>query len=568
MNIPDKKDDSASEPKIIRPVPATVPFADDIERFKRFFAFTGGSFLYCLSAAFVAYGIVNLMGPILSKGEAFKESLPCIFTLHFYELALLAVLILIVTRKVVDDAISVLVIIALFLVGTSIALGSVADTGITGGFWLGLAGIAIAFSKFCVMRRFAGIKLRILSILGLGLVMVCNYLGPVSLARSIALEPSQVSARREFWWIIWLVMLTGIGFVLIEAMKGKPNPEKQQDKKSAFLHSPSMVYVFALIIAAASGIHMYAMAYTTGLERVLGDYVAVTAMGALLFVEILRHIGKRFGVLEVLILAVPFGTVMLAISEKSVVSTGQTGFELLGYPPAILGLTGLVITAFALYRRQYLLLGVAAFYALGVILTFGFNPAHPHDLNVRACIGTLTVLLLVYGLIIKNPSVCFVGIVILSGGLTQFISVREFIESYRITLPGGAAGVCGLGTAAICLLFGNRVHKAIRIIGAICLAGAIFDYLANYSHGRYVLVLIVTAVLTAGLWFRLKDVLIILLLWMPSLVRLYILAKRLAQWRYVIVGFVLLAVGTVVSLFKDRITERLNPKKPESKTDD
>ncbi len=197
MDIPDKKDESISGQKIIRPVPATVTFLDDLERYKRFFALSGGSFFYCLSAVFIAYGIVSLMGPILSKGEAFRESLPCIFTLHAYELALLGVLILIVSRKVVDDAISVLVIIALFLVGTSIALGSVADTGISESVWLGLAGVAIAFGKFYVMRRFAGIVFRVLSVLGLGLVIACNYLGPVFLARSIALEPSDTSARRE-----------------------------------------------------------------------------------------------------------------------------------------------------------------------------------------------------------------------------------------------------------------------------------------------------------------------------------------------------------------------------------
>lgn len=55
------------------------------------------------------------MGPILSKGGALRESLPCIFTLHVYELALLGVLVLIVTRKVVDDAISVAILTALFL---------------------------------------------------------------------------------------------------------------------------------------------------------------------------------------------------------------------------------------------------------------------------------------------------------------------------------------------------------------------------------------------------------------------------------------------------------------------
>ncbi len=353
----------------------------------------------------------------------------------------------------------------------------------------------------------------------------------------------------------------------MEAVRGKPHSEKPQDKGSAFLRRPEMVYIFALIIVAASAMHQYAMAYTTGLERVLGDYVAVTAVGALLLVEILRHIGKKSGILETLILCVPFGTAMLAIEERSIVSSGQMGFELLGYPPVILGLTGLSIAGLALYRRRYLLLGVAVFYAMGVILTAGFDPAHAHDLNVRVCFGILVALLMLYGLIIRNPYVCFAGIVILSGGSAQPGFFKEFLESCGITQAGGMAGVCGVGTVAICLLFGHRVHRAVRIIGALCLTGVMFDYLANYTHGRYVLVLIATGVLTAGLWFRLKDFVIISILWVPSLVRLYLPAKRIEQWRYVIVGFVLLATGAVVSLFKDRIKERLGLKKPENRAD-
>ena len=141
-------------------VPAKKRIPDfnlDKKGMKEFFDFTGGSILYCLSAVFVAYGIVNVMGPMLSMGEALKNALPCILTLHIYELALLGVLILIVSRKVVDDAISVVILVALFLVGTSIALGAVADTGISASVWLGLAGIVFALGKLFVMKRFARI---------------------------------------------------------------------------------------------------------------------------------------------------------------------------------------------------------------------------------------------------------------------------------------------------------------------------------------------------------------------------------------------------------------------------
>ena len=566
MDIPQKGNENVTWTK--PPTQATIPpekgmfdITRDIKALKKFFNLTGGSLFYCLSAVFVAYGIVNLMGPILSKGEALREALPCIFTLHAYELALLGVLILIVSRKVVDDAISVVVIMAMFLVGTSIALGSVSDTGIRASFWLGLAGTAIAFVKFYAMRRFAGISFKFLSVLGLGVLVVCNYFGPVFLARSVLLEPTQESARRGFWWFIWLGILIGGCLVLIEAIRSKPHQQMQSNERSAFLHTPVMVCFFALLIVGASGAHQYAMAYTTGLQRVMGDYVAITAVGALLVLEILHYLGKRFGITEFVISCVPLAITILAIEKKSVLSSGQIGLELLGYPPVILTLAGLAIAAIAILHRRYVMLGVAIFYGLGVILTFGFSPEQPYDLNIKACAGSFVVLLLVCGLIIRKPYLCVIGLIVLCVGLGHCDAFAKFLKSYQITQAGGLFGVFGLGTAALCLVFGRRLHKVLQIIGAICIAVFVFDYLSENFYWRYLIAMVLTALLTAGLWIRTRDVLLISILWVPFLIRIYILSKRIAYWRAVIVGFLLLGAGTIVSLLKRRIKEHRDSEK-------
>lgn len=407
------------------------------------------------------------------------------------------------------------------------------------------------------MRWFAGIAFRVLSVLGLGVLITCNYFGPAILARSVLIEPSHESARRGLWWLIGLAMLTGAGLVLIEAMRGKPRQQAQSDSRPAFLQTPAMVYFLTLLIVAASGVHQYAMAFTSGLERVLGDYVPITAVGALLILEILRHLGKRFGIIEVVILCVPFAVTMLAIKEKSVLSSGQLGLELLGYPPVILALVGLTIAGLALYHRRYMLLCMTVFYGLGVILTAGFSPEHPYDLNIKASAGTLVALFVVYGLTIRNPYACIAGSIILCVGLGHWDAFSEFSKSYQITRTGGLLGVFGLSSAALCLLFGSRVHKVIRVVGALCLAGFVFDYLSEYTYWRYAIVLFGTVLLMAGLWFRTRDILVIFILWMPFLVRLYIVAKRIAYWRCVIVGFLLLGAGTITSLFKRRIRDRV-----------
>ena len=84
----------------------------------------------------------------------------------------------------------------------------------------------------------------------------------------------------------------------------------------------------------------------------------------------------------------------------------------------------------------------------------------------------------------------------------------------------------------------------------LCLAGFFFDYLPQYADLKYATVSVVTIFLMAGFWFRTKEILIASVLWLPTGLRLYMLAKQIAQWRYVIIGFFLLVAGTVVSLYK------------------
>jgi len=549
--------------KPMRPPRRSTTIAQELEQWKRFFRLTGASLLYCLSAVLTAYGIVNILGPMLaSESNTLRDTLPCIFTLHVYELALLGVLILIASKKVVDDAVSVAILAGLFLVGTSIALGSVADKGIAASLFVGVVGVGLAVGKFCAMRRFARIPFRALSVLGLGALVACNYFGPILLARSIAGDPTHEAARRELWLSVVLAVLTAGAIVIAEAMRANPDAQTKQDNHSPFLHRPVMAYVFAVILVLASGIHQYAMAFTFALERVLGDFVPVITVAALLLLEILRHYGKRFGLTEIIIASVPLAATMLAIDEKSVLASGEFGVGLICYPPVLLALCGLAVAVVALRHRWYWLLSVVAAYAMAVILTIGFSPHDPYDLNYHACFGTVVIALLICGIIIRNPYVCLAAISVLCFGLGLWDTFSEFAKRCGLTHPGAVAGVAGLGTIVIWLVFGRRLHKAVRVLGTICLAVFVLDYLPENIHWRYLLVLIGIVVLMTAAWFRTREILVASILWVPFGTRLYMLAKQIAYWRLVILGFLVLAAGAFVSLLKRPGKKRSAPDEP------
>ena len=409
------------------------------------------------------------------------------------------------------------------------------------------------------MRRFARIPFGLLSFIGLTALVACNYLGPVLLAGSIASNPSDESVRRGLWLLIYGVMLTAGIVVLIEASRKKLPSHTQQNSIAPFLQSPAMVYLFALIIIGASGVHQYTMAYAFALERVMIDYIPIIAVGCLLLTEILRHLNKRNMISDIAITCIPLALTMLAIYNKSVLASGQFGLGLLCYPPTLFAVTGLVVAAIAYYHRRKYLWCVVYFYAVGVILTAGFSPEYPHVLNVRTAGGILVASLLIYGLMIRNPYVCLSGIVILCLGLSQSDTFATFVKQHQITPMGGLAGVAGICTLALYLIFTDRLHKAVQVLGGLCLAVLLYDCLPTIVHWKYLLVIVVTGILVTVLWFRTRNLLIMAVLMSPLIVRVYMLLRQIAYWRFIILGFVLLIAGTCVSLFKKPLKDNIEP---------
>ena len=96
LNNADQNNYLAAAQPLTPEVKKSPTMSEQIAEIKSFFDFTGGSFIYCLSAAFIAYGISKIMGPILADGDSLLKALPCIITLHVYELAILGALLLVV----------------------------------------------------------------------------------------------------------------------------------------------------------------------------------------------------------------------------------------------------------------------------------------------------------------------------------------------------------------------------------------------------------------------------------------------------------------------------------------
>jgi hypothetical protein len=532
-----------------------------------FLSLTGGSILYCLSALSIIYGIIQIIGPTLAKSNVLGEILPCVLVLNVYELALLGVLVLIVVwRNVTDDAISLVVLVGLFLIASGIMLGTAVTSGPATCVYIGLACTAVGLGKLYVMRRFISFALTGLSFVGVGRILAWNFLSSSVIAKVLAAGAGTDQVRRHLWLGFWLLLLAGAVLVIIDSTRGPRNETGGRRTRTAFLHTRSMVWIFVLVLLGAASMHQYGIAYMFVIDYAFGDFILLIAVGSVLMVELMRGLGREFKGLAVLVSCVPLVSTIVAVLNKSVMASWGMSVEVLWHPAVVLGLTGIGIVLLGIGHRWHWLLYVALAYGLGFLLTVGYSPDRPDVLNWHLCGGGLVAILLVLGVVHRNVSLCFGAVLVLSVGLGSSDMFSRFAEAQGLTRYGAAAGVGGLGTMVICLAFGRKVPRGIVLLGAVSLVGFVFDYLPSSLGWRDVPVATVTLVLCAGLWLRTRQTVATVIVCIPLVRRLYIVAREMSSWGFIVLSFFLLFSGAAVSLFCKR--KELSRAGPESQSPD
>ena len=511
-----------------------------------FLSLTGGSILYCLSALSIIYGITRIIGPPLAKSNVLADIFPCVIVLNVYELALLAVLILIVVWKnVTDDAISLVILVGIFLIGTGMTLGVVAASGPAICFWTGIACTFLGFAKLYIMRRFISFRLGTLSFIGICLILAWNFLTPSLMAGPILARTATDEIRRTHWLIGWLVMLTGAGLVLAEAIRAKP----QQDKREALLRTPSMVWIFSLVLMTAAAYYQYGIAYMFAVDYALGDFIPLIAVGSILLLQLLRCIGNLPLRTDIIVSSVPLLVTILTAANKKIIAGSSLSIEIFWYPPVFLTVIAILFAGLARYHRQKLFSYIALAYALGVLLTIGYAPDKAQPLNWQLCGAGIVTVLLFLGVIHRNVAICFSAVMALALGLGITDWFAALAQKHGLTLIGAVAFVAGLGTIVICLVFGRKVPRIITLFAAFAITGFLFDFLPTGLGWIDLGASGAVAVISVIFWLRPRDIIAAAITWTPIFPKVYLLARDMSSWGFVLLSFVLLFLGAFVSIF-------------------
>lgn len=532
--------------KTIPPPLHAVVEPPESELRRSFFNLTGGSVLYCLSALFVTLGISQLLVPLLVEPESLRATYPCLAVLNLYELALLGTLLYIVVReKVTDDAISLLILVALFLVGSGVALTCVSLIGPRPAQIIGGCCLLLALAKLAALCTPLGMALRGWGMASLALLLAWNFLsGPLLALHHVA----EIVVKGD-WMVSWLLLLAGGvgGCAAAGGAESDPAPRP-------FLHRKQMVYLFALVLWVALVVHQHVQGMVFCIERSVGDYLPALGVAVLLGLCFLRALRPKMGMAEYVVALLPLVATLMAVMAGAVAPVG--GWRGLLWRPSIFLLAmggGLLAVLWRDRSRRMAVLPAA--YALGVLLTWGARPGASLLPNLKLMGALLLAALLLYGYLRRMPRLCLA--MVTAGVLVLMVSGRlgELARSCHTVTIAFALILWSLGIALMVARLGDECPRPLFVLGA--LAGTIGSFVliatglqvAN-ANDLLLLGLAGVGLLTYGL--RVRFLPAVLLAILPLAVRGWMLTTRLAAWRFVILSFVLLYVGARLSVRKAR----------------
>ena len=190
----------------------------DLLRWKGFFDVAGGSILYCLSAMLILFGIVKIMGPILATQFDLTAILPPLVVMNVYELVLLGILIFVVVRlKIMDDAISLVILICLFLMANGITLDTVAIAGPKTVLYIGIACTILGLIKLEIIKRYIIPQLDRWFLAAGAVLMVWNFMAGPIIARHKMYMDSLHAFKREPWLWAWYAVLAAAVLAVVGA---------------------------------------------------------------------------------------------------------------------------------------------------------------------------------------------------------------------------------------------------------------------------------------------------------------------------------------------------------------
>jgi hypothetical protein len=524
----------------------------------------GGSIFYCLSALCVLGGLTAVMSDALSGGQI-GQKLTVIASLHGYELALLAVLCLIVLwRHVTDDAVSLVVLMAIFLMTSGLFLSTVVNDSTRWPAPLAALGFIFSAAKLWALRNKIGLPLFGAAWVSALWMMAWNFCTPAVMAAVIrGSQPVDEAAMWMTWRVGYGLLVMGALGMAVHAVRLGVGGARTSDVDCPFLRTAGMVWVFGAITYGAAIGHLYALTYVFRIPFAWGDLALALMVVGPIGLEILRAYGVRQRWADWWVVAP--GVVMAIVATVGGAFSAQLNLILdVGmYPPVLLGVYGVYLALLAVRRRaghlgeMAALCGVAAVALYGCMPGLGLTQQPIHWVGAGLCI---TALLWLKATVRHDASIGLLAVV--TGVATvgrHWIEqgVPEGMEFWPLLIY-----LFMVGVVVLHVQFGPRLWFSNLEVSAVVLAlASMAAFGGSDVHSWTPWTSAPTALLAVLIVWRTGYRASGGILLVPMAWDLHVLSGPITGWHGVVLGVILLGVGARVSLKKGqrRMSKKAGP---------
>lgn len=536
--------------------------------------------LYAVSAACILIGIAMIIVPIYGEqGIKVMEKFYCLIVLNIYEMALLGVaLLLILFRRVLDDVIAVTLILCIFIVGSTVALDTVAPDHPDACLLFGLAGLMMAMAKLFALNRFIVGQMNLFILLGIVSWLLINSLLPGWLGLTQQSSTNQVGpvstlvvVRRslmDVWLVAWGSTVGGCLLVWFGLATVRTGDAGKDDIGQPFIRTAAMRAIVLGILMLGTFVHLYATTFAFSLPLGLEVMMIAVGMAALLLLELLRGYGFRFNAMDMFVALVPASLALgVGLSTRQVVHDHAIAW--ISDPVMFLSVFAAVLFVAALRRRHPAMHPVWMTYLMLAVLLAGVDPGAPFQMKFEAMnwpiagLG-LTAALVAFAVVSNRVWPAVLAAMVFAPSIVNLPFSLRIMGDYGMRngmVLALAAGVWLQGVYAVAPLRLPRLlgsfsagMVAVGVIGCLLpMEGVVATGLQKLDWYRYSTDLLVnepmlpsavTAVLLTGVSLRTGNRKVFLFAWLPFVLEVL---NGGAGWAFVVLSFVVLGYATKVS---------------------
>jgi hypothetical protein len=509
-----------------------------------------------LSALSIFAGISSVVGPVLGNSYALRKTLPAIGTIAVYELSLFGVLCALVVRwRVMRDAVSLVALVGIFLVTLGMLVSTVANDNPEAVAVVGVVASALALAQLNALRRFVGVPLTMPMSAALALMLLWNCLNASGLAWYI--DQDTVSHARTLWPISASVPIAAVALLYVAALTTRTGALAEQLRGREFLRAPGMAWAFAAVLIAGTALHQYATRYVFDLPFYTVDYVPLVGLAVFTGIEVLRGYARSDAEPRIALGTIPLVALAMALASESYDTAAGLGAGLLGDGAVVFGCVALlaIVSAARSQNRELKLIAAAHVLALIVLALPQRSAADGVEhINWTLIRGGLAAAVGATLLIYRVPALWLAALI--AGVLwlpasEDFQELTGYDELSDWRQMAALAAVYGLGTVVIALIFGEKCPLFITGTGATGIALAGFSYVPAATAAQTGSIAAALVLCGALFFWRTRDWLAPGILSTSLAFAAYRALEHAQGWRYMLLGFFLLAVGAAWSVWNN-----------------